>query len=277
MVDFTVTNMTKDHIFPYKIDEYVKHKYILEDCWKDVSPELFREYEKELGWHTLVIAKPSRADRLPRKPTIGIFSEIDNGSEDDAIDATSYRLNGPMQDTPIRRKKKSRDELRDLGRMDLANELKEEEDIQDGLAILKGATRKVDRSQGLFDILANEEKEMEQEKAAANSNNNRNVVVKLSDIDGRSKNSNNKEKEEKEKEEKEMKKEESQVKQPQEAREANKKVEEKIETKPIENKKEETKTKEATQQVKTPENQPQQQASQRLEGKRFLKRFFVSL
>jgi len=57
---FDVLELFKDHIFPWKVDEYKKHNYVKEDEWKDVSFEQFREFEKELGWHTMVRAKVSK-------------------------------------------------------------------------------------------------------------------------------------------------------------------------------------------------------------------------
>jgi len=54
---FDVIEMHKDHIFPWKVDEYKQHKYVKEDEWKDVPLERFRQLEKELGWHLLITAK----------------------------------------------------------------------------------------------------------------------------------------------------------------------------------------------------------------------------
>lgn len=54
--DFKITSITKDHIFPWKVDEYKQHKYVKEDEWANVEFAKFREFEKELGWHTLIKA-----------------------------------------------------------------------------------------------------------------------------------------------------------------------------------------------------------------------------
>jgi 2-polyprenyl-3-methyl-5-hydroxy-6-metoxy-1,4-benzoquinol methylase len=56
---FQIVDMKKDHIFPYKVPEYKNYQYVKEDCWVDVSPQQFKEFESELGWHTLVTAKLS--------------------------------------------------------------------------------------------------------------------------------------------------------------------------------------------------------------------------
>jgi len=54
---FEILDIKKAHIFPYRIREYKQHIYVKEDCWKNVSPELFAKLESELGWHTLVRAR----------------------------------------------------------------------------------------------------------------------------------------------------------------------------------------------------------------------------
>ena len=53
---FKILEIKKDHIFPYKIPEYILGKYIVEDHLKDMPKEKFMEMEKELGWHTLARA-----------------------------------------------------------------------------------------------------------------------------------------------------------------------------------------------------------------------------
>lgn len=56
--DFEILEIKKDHIFPYKIDKYIKYEY--EKVWyfRYMPKFLFRWLEKNLGWHTLVKAKP---------------------------------------------------------------------------------------------------------------------------------------------------------------------------------------------------------------------------
>jgi len=53
---FKINSITKDHIFCWDIDEYKQHQYVKEGCWKNVSDDQFHKLEKELGWHTLIIA-----------------------------------------------------------------------------------------------------------------------------------------------------------------------------------------------------------------------------
>jgi ubiquinone/menaquinone biosynthesis C-methylase UbiE len=52
-----VKNVWKDHIFMYDIENYKKNIYIKDQYWKNVDQELIKQFEKELGWHTLIIAK----------------------------------------------------------------------------------------------------------------------------------------------------------------------------------------------------------------------------
>jgi SAM-dependent methyltransferase len=54
--DFRVESLEKDHVFPYVIEKYVKYEY--EPVWyfKWMSPGLFRWFERQAGWHTLIRA-----------------------------------------------------------------------------------------------------------------------------------------------------------------------------------------------------------------------------
>jgi SAM-dependent methyltransferase len=53
---FDVISVEIDHIFPYKIEKYVKYIYEREDIW-NMPDETFREFEKRYGWHLLIKAK----------------------------------------------------------------------------------------------------------------------------------------------------------------------------------------------------------------------------
>jgi 2-polyprenyl-3-methyl-5-hydroxy-6-metoxy-1,4-benzoquinol methylase len=55
--DINVEKIWKDHIFSYSIPEYKDNKYVKDKYWKDVDPKLFKQFEDELGWHTMFIAK----------------------------------------------------------------------------------------------------------------------------------------------------------------------------------------------------------------------------
>ncbi len=56
---FEVVNVWKDHIFPYKIDKYLKYEYEWVWYWRWMPPPLFRWLERRLGWHTMAIARPA--------------------------------------------------------------------------------------------------------------------------------------------------------------------------------------------------------------------------
>jgi len=56
-VGIKVKKIWKDHIFSYDIENYKKNIYVKDKYWKNVDEKLFKQFEKELGWHTMVIAK----------------------------------------------------------------------------------------------------------------------------------------------------------------------------------------------------------------------------
>lgn len=57
MKDFEIIDMQKAHIFPYKIEKYIKYEY--EKVWYfRIMPQwLFGWLERRLGWHTLIVAR----------------------------------------------------------------------------------------------------------------------------------------------------------------------------------------------------------------------------
>lgn len=57
MRDYDVVTIKKDHIFPYKIDKYVKYQYEWVWYFRWLPMPWFRWLEKRLGWHTLITAK----------------------------------------------------------------------------------------------------------------------------------------------------------------------------------------------------------------------------
>ena len=52
--NFNNVQIFQAHIFPYKINEYKSHRYIKEDYFECMSPELFTCMEKHLGWHLCI-------------------------------------------------------------------------------------------------------------------------------------------------------------------------------------------------------------------------------
>ena len=56
--DFSVVSVTKDHIFPYVIEDYIEHRYTVQPYFRSMPEQLFRVLEESLGWHLLVTASP---------------------------------------------------------------------------------------------------------------------------------------------------------------------------------------------------------------------------
>lgn len=56
--NFIVRSIKKDHIFPYKIKDYVAYRYIKKFPWNIMPHFLFRWIEKSLGWHLLITCHP---------------------------------------------------------------------------------------------------------------------------------------------------------------------------------------------------------------------------
>jgi 2-polyprenyl-3-methyl-5-hydroxy-6-metoxy-1,4-benzoquinol methylase len=54
-VGIKVEKIWKDHIFTYDIENYKKNIYVKDRYWKDVDDKLLKQFEKELGWHTMLI------------------------------------------------------------------------------------------------------------------------------------------------------------------------------------------------------------------------------
>ena len=50
-------SIENDHIFPYKINEYKKYKYVKEDWFEKMPYNIFRTLEKNFGWHLLINSK----------------------------------------------------------------------------------------------------------------------------------------------------------------------------------------------------------------------------
>ncbi len=55
--NFDILELRKAHVFPWKIDKYIAYEYEKEDCFKGMQDDLFKDFEMELGWHTLIRAR----------------------------------------------------------------------------------------------------------------------------------------------------------------------------------------------------------------------------
>jgi hypothetical protein len=53
---FVVDNLFADHIFPYRIPEYVKYQYVKAFPFNLMPPPVMRAVERTLGWHLCVTA-----------------------------------------------------------------------------------------------------------------------------------------------------------------------------------------------------------------------------
>jgi ubiquinone/menaquinone biosynthesis C-methylase UbiE len=58
MRNYEISEIRKEHIFPYIIEKYVKYQY--EKVWyfRWMPKILFRWLERHFGWHTLIVASP---------------------------------------------------------------------------------------------------------------------------------------------------------------------------------------------------------------------------
>jgi 2-polyprenyl-3-methyl-5-hydroxy-6-metoxy-1,4-benzoquinol methylase len=54
---FRVEDVAVDHVFPYRIRDYVEYRYVKEPYFRWMPEPLFRAFEQRFGWHLLVTAK----------------------------------------------------------------------------------------------------------------------------------------------------------------------------------------------------------------------------
>jgi SAM-dependent methyltransferase len=54
---FSVEDISVAHIFPYKVSDYIQHKYTREWYWRLIPKWLFRWLERHIGWHMLIKAR----------------------------------------------------------------------------------------------------------------------------------------------------------------------------------------------------------------------------
>jgi len=53
-----VTEMSVEHIFPYRIEDYREYRYVKEWYWRALPTGVFEWLERRLGWHLCVTAVP---------------------------------------------------------------------------------------------------------------------------------------------------------------------------------------------------------------------------
>lgn len=54
---FRVTDLFVDHVFPYRIDDYVQYRYVKAWPWNWMPQPVFRWLEKRFGWHLCLRAE----------------------------------------------------------------------------------------------------------------------------------------------------------------------------------------------------------------------------
>lgn len=57
---FRVQDVDVDHVFPYRIRDYVQYRYVKEPYFRWMPDRLFRAFERRFGWHLLVTATAPR-------------------------------------------------------------------------------------------------------------------------------------------------------------------------------------------------------------------------
>lgn len=55
---FKEKKIWKDHIFIWDIENYKQNKFVKNEYWKNVDDKEIKQWAKELGWHTMIIAYP---------------------------------------------------------------------------------------------------------------------------------------------------------------------------------------------------------------------------
>jgi 2-polyprenyl-3-methyl-5-hydroxy-6-metoxy-1,4-benzoquinol methylase len=56
---FRVQDLRVDHVFPYRIRDYVQYRYVREPYFRWMPEPVFRAFERRFGWHLLVTAEAS--------------------------------------------------------------------------------------------------------------------------------------------------------------------------------------------------------------------------
>ena len=54
---FRVRELRVDHVFPYRIRDYVEYRYVKEAYFRWMPDRVFRAFERRFGWHLLITAE----------------------------------------------------------------------------------------------------------------------------------------------------------------------------------------------------------------------------
>ena len=63
---FRIIDLRVEHIFPYRIADYVRYRYVKTWYFRYMPSAMFRGLEARVGWHLCVTAKVSASDTLER-------------------------------------------------------------------------------------------------------------------------------------------------------------------------------------------------------------------
>lgn len=63
--EFQIVSMSKDHIFPYRISDYIQYRYVENWYFRWMPNAWFRWLERRLGWHLLIVARVSQGKATP--------------------------------------------------------------------------------------------------------------------------------------------------------------------------------------------------------------------
>ena len=53
---FRPSRVWADHIFPYRIKDYVQYRYVTNWYWRILPNSVFRAFERQAGWHLMAVA-----------------------------------------------------------------------------------------------------------------------------------------------------------------------------------------------------------------------------
>jgi SAM-dependent methyltransferase len=55
---FRVESIEQAHIFPWKVEDYVEHRYVKQPWFEAMPVDVFEALERRMGWHLLIMARP---------------------------------------------------------------------------------------------------------------------------------------------------------------------------------------------------------------------------
>ena len=62
LTGFEIISITKDHIFPYDVEQYKRYVYVKRAPWRFLPDAVMRRFERTLGWHMLIRARLAPGD-----------------------------------------------------------------------------------------------------------------------------------------------------------------------------------------------------------------------